>query len=428
MVNSGELNNLPNNIAKDRIIESIGAKKKVNYKFRDWLISRQRYWGTPIPMIYCKECGTVPVPEKDLPVVLPKIKDYLPDGLGRSPLAKSEKFLKVRCPECGAMAERETDTMDTFVDSSWYYLRYVDPKNKKVFADSNKIKDWLPVKMYVGGPEHAVMHLLYARFFTKFLHDEGYLDFKEPFLSLRHQGMILGPDGQKMSKSRGNVVDPDALVEKFGADSMRVYLCFMAEYSQGGTWDPTGILGAYRFLNRVFNLFSKLDFNKKIKTENVLSKEHKDLNRTIHKTIKKVGEDIVDFKFNTAISSLMILLNEMEKKKEAINKGMADNFIKIIVPFTPHLAEELWEKIGNKKSVHLELWPEFNKHLIEDEEIEFLVQVNGKLRDKIMFHRGISQSEAEKLVLARERVKEYVGTSKHKKIIFVQDKLINIVI
>ncbi|MDO8442776.1 MAG: class I tRNA ligase family protein, partial [bacterium] len=251
---------------------------------------------------------------------------------------------------------------------------------------------------------------------------------KEPFLSLRHQGMILGPDGQKMSKSRGNVVDPDALVEKFGADSMRVYLCFMAEYSQGGTWDPTGILGAYRFLNRVFDLFENLDFGKKAKTENILNKDHKDLNRMVHKTIKKVGEDIVDFKFNTAISSLMILLNEMEKKKDALNKSMADNFLRIIVPFAPHLAEELWEKIGNKKSVHLEFWPEYNKHLIEDEEIEFLIQVNGKLRDKVMVHRGVSQSEAEKLVLTRERVREYIGTSKHKKIIFVQDKLINIVI
>ncbi|MHB9019945.1 MAG: leucine--tRNA ligase [Minisyncoccota bacterium] len=429
MVNSGELNNLPNNIAKDRIVESIGAKKKVNYKFRDWLISRQRYWGTPIPMIYCKECGTVPVPEKDLPVTLPKIKDYLPDGLGRSPLAKSEKFLKVRCPECGAMAERETDTMDTFVDSSWYYLRYIDPKNKKNFADSKKLKDWLPVKMYIGGPEHAVMHLLYARFFTKFLYDEGYLDFKEPFLSLRHQGMILGPDGQKMSKSRGNVIDPDALVEKFGADSMRVYLCFMAEYSQGGTWDPTGILGAYRFLNRIHDLFGKLDVSKKSKIENNSNhKDLKDLNRILHKTIKKVGEDIVSFKFNTAISSLMILLNEMEKKQDLINKGMADNFLKVIVPFAPHLAEELWQNIGNKKSIHLESWPEYNKHLIEDEEVELLIQVNGKLRDKVMASRGASQSEVEKIALIRERVKEFIGKNKPKKIVFVQDKLINIVV
>jgi leucyl-tRNA synthetase len=282
--------------------------------------------------------------------------------------------------------------------------------------------------MYIGGPEHAVMHLLYARFFTKFLHDEGYLDFKEPFLSLRHQGMILGPDGQKMSKSRGNVIDPDALVEKFGADSMRVYLCFMAEYSQGGTWDPTGILGAYRFLNRVHDLFNKLDFNKKAKAEASAGKDHKDLNRMLHKTIKKVGEDIVDFKFNTAISSLMILLNEMEKKKELISKSMADNFLKIIVPFAPHLAEELWQGIGNKRSVHLESWPEFNKHLIEDEDIELLIQVNGKLRDKVMAHKGISQAEAEKLVLARERVKEFTGAGKPKKIIFVQDKLINIVV
>ncbi len=428
MINSGDLDNLPNNIAKDRIVESIGAKKKVNYKFRDWLISRQRYWGTPIPMIYCKECGMVPVPEKDLPVVLPKVKDYTPDEKGRSPLAKAEKFLKVKCPECGGPAERETDTMDTFVDSSWYYLRYVDPKNKKHFADSNKIKSWLPVKMYIGGPEHAVMHLLYVRFFTKFLHDEGYLDFKEPFLSLRHQGMILGPDGQKMSKSRGNVVDPDELVEKFGADSVRVYLCFMAEYSQGGPWDPTGILGAYRFLNRVYDLFAKLKFDKKAKTENVTPKDFKDLNRMVHKTIKKVGEDIAAFKFNTAVSALMILLNEMEKKSDLINKVMAENVIKILVPFAPHISEELWQKIGNKKSVHLESWPEFNKHLIEDEDVELLIQVNGKLRDKIILKKGMVQPDVENMVLPRERVKEFLGSKKPKKIIFVQDKLINIVI
>jgi leucyl-tRNA synthetase len=427
MVNSGELNNLPNNIAKDRIIELIGAKKKVNYKFRDWLISRQRYWGTPIPMIYCKECGVVPVPEKDLPVKLPKIKDYLPDGLGRSPLAKSEKFLKVKCPECGGPAERETDTMDTFIDSSWYYLRYLDPKNKKSFAESGKIKNWMPVKMYVGGPEHAVMHLLYARFFTKFLHDEGYLDFKEPFMSLRHQGMILGPDGQKMSKSRGNVIDPDELVEKFGADSMRVYLCFMAEYSQGGPWDPSGILGAYRFLNRVNDLFAKLKLDKKVKPENGASKDHKDLNRLVHKTIKKVGEDIAEFKFNTAVSALMILLNEMERKINLIDRSMAENYIKILTPFAPHISEELWQNLGNKKSVHLEAWPEYSKHLIEDEDVEFLIQVNGKLRDKVLIPRGASQQEVEKIAMARERVKEFVS-GKPKKVIFVQDKLINIVI
>jgi len=428
MINAGDLNNLPNAIGKDRIVESIGAKKKINYKFRDWLISRQRYWGTPIPMIYCKECGTVPVPEKDLPVVLPKVKDYTPDEKGRSPLAKVEKFLKVKCPECGAPAERETDTMDTFVDSSWYYLRYVDPKNKKHFADSNKIKNWLPVKIYIGGPEHAVMHLLYVRFFTKFLHDEGYLDFKEPFISLRHQGMILGPDGQKMSKSKGNVIDPDELVEKFGADSVRVYICFMAEYSQGGPWDPTGILGAYRFLNRVYDLFNKIKFDKKTKSENIIPKEQRDLNRLVHKTIKKVGEDIAAFKFNTAISALMILLNEMEKKSALINRNMVENYTKLLVPFAPHIAEELWQKVGNKKSIHLESWPEFNKHLIEDEEIELLIQINGKLRDKIMMRKGVVQGEVEKLVLARERVVEFVGSHKPKKIIFVQDKLINIVV
>ncbi|MBU4348196.1 leucine--tRNA ligase [Patescibacteria group bacterium] len=428
MINSGDLDSIPNNIAKDRIIELISAQKKINYKFRDWLISRQRYWGTPIPIIYCKECGIIPVPEKDLPITLPKIKDYTPDDQGRSPLAKSEKFFKTKCPDCGSSAERETDTMDTFIDSSWYYLRYVDPKNKKVFADANKLNAWLPVKMYIGGPEHAVMHLLYARFFTKFLYNEGYLSFKEPFSSLRHQGMILGSDGQKMSKSKGNVVDPDELVEKFGADSVRVHLCFMAEYHQGGIWNSTSILGSYRFLNRIYNLFANFKVDKKNNPKNNLAKEQKRLARFTHKTMKKVSEDIYDFKFNTAISALMILLNEIEAKKHLINKNISENFVKLLVPFAPHLAEEIWQKFGNKKSIHLESWPEFNKRLVEDEETELVIQVNGKVRDKITIDVGISQLEAEDIAMDSEKIKKFIGSKKPKKFIFVQDKLINIVL
>ena len=423
MVNSGELDNLPNNIAKDRIIELIGGKKKINYKLRDWLISRQRYWGTPIPIIYCSACGTVPVPEKDLPVVLPNIKDFNPEGTGKSPLAKSKKFVNVDCPKCGGPAERETDTMDTFVDSSWYFIRYVDSENKERVADEKKIKAWLPVKMYVGGAEHTVLHLLYSRFFTKFLYDRELVNFKEPFLALRHQGIILGPDGQKMSKSRGNVVDPDDLVEKFGADSVRMHLCFMGEYRHGGPWNPTGILGVHRFLGRAWKLI-----NDQRPTTNDQRPEDKNLEKLFHQTIKKVGKDIEAFKFNTAISALMILLNEIEKQKSHLSPVACQMFIKLLVPFAPHLAEELWQKLGNEASIHLEKWPEYDEKLVIEEEFELLIQINGKLRDKILVSKEIIQEEAEKLVLQRDKIKEHLGKTKPEKIIFVAGRLINIVI
>ncbi|MDO8430206.1 MAG: leucine--tRNA ligase [bacterium] len=433
MVNSGDFNNLPNSIAKDRIIEIVGAKKKINYKLRDWLISRQRYWGTPIPIIYCKVCalrepsgqGIVPVPEKDLPVVLPKIKDFNPDDSGKSPLAKSEKFFKVPCPKCGEPAERETDTMDTFFDSSWYFLRYADPENKEVFADEKRIKSWLPVNMYIGGAEHTVLHLLYSRFFTKFLYDQNYLNFKEPFLALRHQGTILGPDGQKMSKSRGNVIDPDELVEKFGADSVRMHLCFMSEYNQGGPWNPTGILGVHRFLGRVWNLMSE---KLKVKIEKEEGEKiNPVLEKLLHKTIKKVGEDIEAFKFNTAVSALMILVNAIEKNPQ-LEISNWKLVIKLLAPFAPHMTEELWNKLGNEESIHLSSWPEYDEKLVAEEDFELLIQVNGKLRDKLMALKNISQEEAEKLALGQEKVKEALGAKKPKKIIFVAGRLINIVV
>lgn len=430
MVNSGVLDNLPNHIAKDRILELVRGKKKINYKLRDWLISRQRYWGTPIPVLYCEKCGIVPVPEKDLPVLLPNIKDFRPSEDGKSPLARAEKFLKTKCPKCGRVAERETDTMDTFMDSSWYFLRYTDPKNQKVFADEKKMKAWLPVKMYIGGAEHAVLHLLYARFLTKFLYDEGRVNFKEPFLSLRHQGIILGPDGQKMSKSRGNVVDPDDLVAKFGADAVRLYLCFMGEYHQGGPWNPTGILGTYRFLTRVRNL---LGARRKGAKKNKESKQRvaiTDLDRLTHRTIKKVGEDIEVFKFNTAVSALMILLNAMEKQAESLTDSQRAVFLRLLAPFAPHNVEELWSGLpdNRKKSIHLESWPNYDEKLVTEKEFELLIQVNGKLRDKILAPKDMNQEEAEKMALSRERVKAHTGGKTPKKVVFVSGRLINIVI
>ncbi|MDP3729596.1 MAG: leucine--tRNA ligase [bacterium] len=419
MAHVEEFNGLPNHIAKDRITEKVSGKKKINYRFRDWLISRQRYWGTPIPIIYCTKCGTVPVPEKDLPVTLPRLKDFTPDDTGRSPLAKSKKFFVAQCPQCGGDAERETDTMDTFVDSSWYFMRYTDPHNSQVFADDKKIKSWLPVTMYIGGAEHAVLHLLYARFFTKFLYDEGLIDFKEPFKALRHQGIILGSDGQKMSKSRGNVIDPDKLVAEFGADSVRLYLSFMTEYQQGGPWNPTGILGVHRFLQRVWNL------GKGIIKKGTSEPAHSPL---LHKTIKKVGEDITALKFNTAVSALMILLNAFEKEKEKVTRPAFEDFLLLLAPFAPHMTDELWEALGHKQSIHQEQWPQYDAKAVIDDTVEFLVQINGKLRDKIMVSRNISQGDAEKLVFERDAVKELIGAKKPKNIIFVEGRLINIVI
>ncbi len=365
------------------------------------------------------------MPEKDLPIKLPNVKNYLPTEEGRSPLANSEKFVNVKCPQCKGEAKRETDTMDTFVCSSWYYLRYVNNKNSKKFADIKKIKNWLPVNMYIGGAEHATMHLLYARFFTKVLNDLKYLNFKEPFSALRHQGIILGSDGQKMSKSKGNVVDPDELVKNFGADAMRMHLCFMGPYDQGGPWNPTGILGIKRFLDRVYKQIQNL----KIKNQNDNSKLKNDkLEKLLHQTIKKVGEDIENFHLNTAISSLMILFNEIEKNQSQLSVVSCQLFIKLLAPFAPHLAEEIWHKLGNKKSIHLEPWPKYDLKLIKEEEFELIIQINGKMRDKVLVSQNISQKEAEKLILTREKIKTFIGNQNIKKIIFVPNKLINIVI
>ena len=396
----------------------------MNYKLRDWLVSRQRYWGAPIPIVYCDKCGIVPVSEKNLPIKLPNVKNYLPTEEGRSPLAKSEKFVKTKCPKCGLSAKRETDTMDTFVCSSWYYLRYADPKNSKRFVDPKKIKAWLPVDVYIGGAEHSVLHLLYARFFTKALYDMGFLSFKEPFLKLRHQGIILGPDGQKMSKSRGNVIDPDELVEKFGSDCVRMYLCFMGPYDQGGPWNPTGILGIKRFLERVY----RLTFNIKRSNIDIGASEAQKLKRILHQTVKKTTEDIENFRFNTAVSSLMILFNEMEKNFEILKFSNFEIFLKLLSPFAPYLTEDLWRQLGNKKLIHREKWPIYDPKLIKEEKFELIIQINGKMREKISVDCGVSQKEAEKLVLEQEKVKNILGDRRIKKIIFVPDRLINIVI
>ncbi len=421
LINSGKFNGLTSEGAKGKITEFVGGTTKVQYRLRDWLISRQRYWGTPIPIIHCPKCGEIAVPEKELPVKLPPLKDFKPADDGRSPLARNKKFLHTKCPKCGGAAERDTDTMDTFVDSSWYYLRYVDPKNKKRPFDPLRVKKWLPVNMYIGGAEHTVLHLLYSRFFTKFLRDIGLIKFDEPFKALRHQGIILGPDGQKMSKSRGNVIDPDKLVREFGTDAVRTYLCFMGEYSKGGPWNPTGILGAVRFLERFRKFFE--NYNPKKKDSD------KEIQPLIHKTIKKVGDDIASFQFNTAVSALMIMLNELEQKPGAVGKSDFEMLAKLIAPMAPHMAEELWVSVlKNKPSIHFSSWPKYDAALTKENEFELVVQINGKVRDSFRVPIDITEAEAKKLTLEREVVKRYLAGREVKRVIYVPGRLISIVL
>ena len=424
LMGSGRFTGMRSETARERIGQWLHkrglSKKKVCYRIRDWLISRQRYWGAPIPMIFCESHGWQSVKENDLPVLLPKIKDFRPTIQCRSPLANSKKFTETVCPKCGGPARRETDTMDTFVCSSWYFLRYADPFNDQRFASASKVKAWLPVDVYIGGAEHSVLHLLYSRFITKALEKAGWVDFSEPFLSLRHQGIILGPDGQKMSKSRGNVVDPDEQVKKYGADAVRIYLYFMGPYNQGGPWNPNGIVGAYRFLNRVWDLFGFRDF-----AENHDSGEQE---KILHQTIKKVTEDIENLRLNTAISALMILVNELSAHKEKVTKNELRTLLLLLAPFAPHITEELWFQSGGQDSIHCQKWPEYDSGIIKEKRIQLIVQVNGKVRDRLEANLNISREEAEELTLSRENVKKWLLGKTVKRIIFVPNKLINIVI
>lgn len=546
-INSGEYNGLTTQDFKKKIIkwlekERLG-KAAINYKLRDWVFSRQRYWGEPIPLIHCDKCredivdtanyinfyeqstwnglisgyktietralnpdekdryfgdikkgdyikainklteevryfrvkkvwkfdsleqlfnnkdilekvcapkavpdnitelergysytsdyldkikqnglvawelevvvpGIIPLDEKDLPLELPEVDAFEPTGTGESPLVKIDKWVNVRCPRCKGDAKRETNTMPQWAGSSWYWLRFIDPDNKKVFADKNKLKKWLPVDMYVGGAEHAVLHLLYARFWNMVLLDLGFVPVEEPFKKLINQGLILGPDGEKMSKSRGNVVNPDDVVEEYGADTLRMYEMFMGPLEDAKPWDTKGILGIRRFLDKVNAL--AVENNKLSDKDNSL----------LHKTIKKVGEDIADFKFNTAISAMMILINEVR----VLDKESYEKFLIILAPFAPHLCEELWNKLGHKESIFKEEWPVYNEELIKEESFELVFQVNGKVRDKIEVKIGITQKEVEELVKKSERVQMFLENKEPKKVIYVPNKLINIVI
>ncbi|PIU02008.1 leucine--tRNA ligase [bacterium (Candidatus Torokbacteria) CG09_land_8_20_14_0_10_42_11] len=423
LVNSEIINNLGVPEAIQKIIQWLTenklGKQAVNYKLRDWLISRQRYWGAPIPIIYCEKCGEVAVPEKDLPVRLPCDVDFMPRG--ESPLSRSREFHKVKCPKCGSdKARRESDTMDTFVCSSWYFLRYADPRNEREFANKKIVQYWLPVDLYVGGAEHTVLHLMYSRFFAKALHKKGLINFDEPFLKLRHQGMILAEDGRKMSKSLGNVINPDDVVEKYGADAMRIYEMFMGPFEDSIPWSDRGVVGCRRFLDKVYNLKSKIS-NLKSACQN------SNIEKLLHKTIRKVSEDIEEMKFNTAISALMILINAMERE-DNLPLILYSKFLILLSPFAPHISEELWEKIGNKGSICKEKWPKYDNAKIQEEKIELVIQVNGKVRDRAIAAADISEEEVKKMALDREKIKKWIGGKNAKKIIFVQGKLLNIVV
>ncbi len=394
---------LPN----DEVIKKVVGQKKINYKLRDWIFSRQRYWGEPIPIIKCPTCGNVAVPEADLPVTLPKVKNYEPTGEAESPLAGIEKWVNVKCPQCKGAAKRETNTMPQWAGSCWYYLRYLDPSSDQSLVSSAKEKHWMPVDLYVGGIEHAVLHLLYARFWHKVLFDLKFVSTNEPFSKLLNQGLISGPDGQKMSKSRGNVVNPDDMIKEFGADSLRLYEMFMGPFDTSAPWDPRGIMGVHRFLQRVNSLpVSEASTSPEVQ-------------RLLHQTIKKVTGDIKGFHFNTAISALMVLSN----KTESLN----DDFVKLLFPFAPHLSQELWSRMEKKTFLDEEPWPTWDEKMTLEDEFELIVQVNGKMRDKFMASRGISQANAEKSALAREAVKKWI-VGQPKKVVFVKDRLINFIV
>lgn len=433
LVFSGKYNNLESEKARDAILKDLENNKKgikkINYRLRDWLVSRQRYWGAPIPMIYCEHCGQVPVPEKDLPVLLPYDVEFAPDG--KSPLAKCDDFINTICPICGKPAKRDADTLDTFVCSSWYYLRYPDSKNDNAPFDSDKINKMLPVDKYVGGSEHACMHLLYARFFTKALRDMGYVNFDEPFKSLVHQGIILGPDGNRMSKSKGNVVSPDEYINKYGSDIFRLYLMFGFSYTEGGPWNDDGIKAVSRFVERVEKIVLKAY---EIDGGNDFKQQEKELDFTRNHTIKELNKDIDTFSFNTAVARLMEFTNALYKydlqktKNKKLFTDCAKDLILMIAPLAPHFAEELWELTGNKFSIFNNDYPVCNEKALIKNEIEIAVLINGKLKTRLSVPNGINNKQAENIVLEKDTIKSLLNGKTIKKFIFVPNKLVNIVI
>ena len=435
MVNSGQFNGLPSQQGIEAVTDFLEQKgwgrRAISYKLRDWLISRQRYWGAPIPIVYCPNCGTVPVPEEDLPVLLPEDAEFKPTG--ESPLKYHEKFVNTTCPRCSAPAKRETDTMDTFMCSSWYFLRYASPNCDTAPFDAEKVKYWLPVDLYTGGAEHAVMHLFYARFFIKALRDMGLVSFDEPFTRLFNQGVII-VNRQKMSKSRGNVITPDTYVSELGADTVRAYLMFVAPWEQGGEWNDSGISGISRWLNRVWNLVLE-EYNPGGEASpDARQKAERELSRTTHQTVRKVTEDLERIRLNTMIAALMEFTNHLARVKEtgtvasSVWKEAIDTLLLLLAPAVPHFAEELWQETAHDYSIHNQRWPRWDEALAKDEEITLVVQVNGKLRDRITVSASITEAEARQMVLERQKVKAYLEGKKVVKTIYVPGKLVNLVV
>ena len=438
LVNSGEFDGLTTDEAKEKIVEKLASmglgEKKVNFRLRDWLVSRQRYWGAPIPVVYCEECGIVPVPESQLPVELPYDVEFAPDG--KSPLAKSEAFVNTTCPHCGKPAKRETDTLDTFVCSSWYYLRYPDNKNTEAPFNPELINKMLPVDKYVGGPEHACMHLLYARFITKALRDMGYLNFDEPFTSLTHQGLILGPDGLKMSKSKGNTISPDDYIKEYGADVFRMYLMFGFAYTEGGAWSDDGIKSVNRFVERIERIIdtAREAISKGENNKTTMDKAEKELNYWRHNTIKSVTDDTDKLQFNTAIARMMEFINALSKytQEKEMNldflKDVVSDYLRLLAPFAPHFSEEQWSLLGNSYSIFNEAWPKFDPKALVKDEVEIAIQVNGKIKNKIMVSSDLDEEGIKAAALADEKIKASTEGKTVLKVIVIKGRLVNIVV
>ena len=426
-INSEFLNGMNKQEAIDKMnewLEENGVgKKEVSYRLRDWLFSRQRYWGEPIPIIHWEDGTVTAVPEEELPLRLPKTKNIKPSGTGESPLANIEEWVNVVDPVTGKKGRRETNTMPQWAGSSWYYLRYIDPHNKKELADYEKLKRWLPVDIYIGGAEHAVLHLLYARFWHKFLYDIGVVPTKEPFQKLYNQGMILGENNEKMSKSRGNVVNPDDVVETYGADTLRMYEMFMGPLDASIAWSENGLEGSRKFLDRVWRLI--VDENNKMRDRITTLNDGK-LDKVYHQTVKKVTEDYENLHFNTAISQLMVFINEAYKV-DALPYEYIEGFVKLLAPIAPHMGEELWSILGNDGGISYAPWPTYDEAALVEDEVEVVFQVNGKVRAKSNVPRDLGKDELEKVALANETVQEYIEGKTVRKVIAVPNKLVNIV-
>ncbi|MEK7642815.1 MAG: leucine--tRNA ligase [Patescibacteria group bacterium] len=432
----------------DYLVKNKLAERKVVYRLKDWVFSRQRYWGEPIPVVHCENCGVVGVPEKDLPIKLPEIENYEPTGTGESPLANIESWVNTTCPKCGGPAKRETNTMPQWAGSSWYYLRFIDPHNDQNIVDLKKEKYWSPVDMYVGGAEHATRHLIYARFWHKFLFDIGLVNYQEPFKKLQNVGLILAEDGKKMSKRYGNVINPDDIVSTWGADSLRLYEMFMGPFNDAIAWNTDNMMGVRRFLEKVWRLSVNITPRPPLNLRGSAEQSEAEvidpkLENLLHKTIKKVTEDIESFKFNTAISSMMIFLNELEKQDPKMPRTRLSSFfevfLKLLAPFAPHITEEIWshfaiasrdksEKERYSESIHIQPWPEYDEAKILDEQVTIVVQINGKVRGQFEIEREIEEEKVKKEALALEEVQKWLGGKEIKKVIFVPEKLINFVV